>query len=82
MYDKVKARSNRACKNVAASKVQQEEQKKHDKLHESFNQLKKSRYVCFTKNHVPLKYNRKWAYDIVGLYRISKRKLILFFGMF
>jgi hypothetical protein len=45
MYDKVKARSNRACKNIAASKIQQqqEEQKKHDKVHESFNQLKKSR---------------------------------------
>jgi len=44
MYDKVKARSNRACKNVAASKLQQEE-KKPDKVSESFNLLKKSRYV-------------------------------------
>jgi len=43
MYDKVKARSNRACKNVASKKQEEEVQKKQDKIQDCFQMLKKSR---------------------------------------
>ena len=45
MYDKVKARSNRACKNQPTPQQQKEEERKQQKLKEQFQQLKQSRYV-------------------------------------
>lgn len=47
MYDKVKARSNRACKAQPHAPQVEEVKKKEDKIKDQLRALKQSRYVLF-----------------------------------